>query len=45
MASYDRAGTVGFLWLRLLGKPEAIDEALDSMDFEVMQKEESRAGV
>ncbi len=28
------AGTVGFLWLKLLGKPEASDDDMDSMDFE-----------
>ncbi|MEP7211672.1 MAG: Na+/H+ antiporter NhaA [Acidobacteriota bacterium] len=27
------AGTIGFLWLRLLGAPEANDEDLDTMDF------------
>lgn len=27
------AGTVGFLWLKLLGKPEEIDEDMDAMDF------------
>lgn len=29
------AGTIGFLWLKLLGKPEEIDEDMDAMDFEV----------
>jgi NhaA family Na+:H+ antiporter len=28
------AGTVGFLWLKLLGKPEESDEDMDTMDFE-----------
>jgi NhaA family Na+:H+ antiporter len=28
------AGTVGFLWLKLLGKPEGSDEDMDTMDFE-----------
>ncbi|HWT02742.1 MAG TPA: Na+/H+ antiporter NhaA [Pyrinomonadaceae bacterium] len=28
------AGTAGFLWLKLLGKPEASDEDMDTMDFE-----------
>ena len=27
------AGTIGFLWLRLLGAPETDDEDLDTMDF------------
>jgi NhaA family Na+:H+ antiporter len=27
-------GTVGFLWLKLLGKPEESDEDMDTMDFE-----------
>ena len=27
------AGTIGFLWLKLFGKPEASDEDMDSMDF------------
>ena len=27
------AGTIGFLWLRLLGAPETNDEDLDTMDF------------
>ena len=26
------AGTIGFLWLRLLGKPEATDGSIDTMD-------------
>lgn len=29
------AGTIGFIWLKLLGKPEETDEDMDSMDFEV----------
>lgn len=28
------AGTIGFLWLKLLGKPEESDEDTDTMDFE-----------
>jgi NhaA family Na+:H+ antiporter len=28
------AGAVGFLWLKLLGKPEESDEDMDTMDFE-----------
>jgi NhaA family Na+:H+ antiporter len=28
------AGTMGFLWLKLLGKPEAADHDMDTMDFE-----------
>ncbi|MCY7374608.1 MAG: Na+/H+ antiporter NhaA [Pyrinomonadaceae bacterium] len=31
------AGTIGFVWLKLLGKPEAIDEDVDTMDFEVTE--------
>lgn len=27
------AGTIGFLWLKLFGKPEELDEDLDAMDF------------
>lgn len=27
------AGTIGFLWLKLLGKPEELDEDMDAMDF------------
>jgi len=27
------AGTVGFLWLKILGKPEDFDEDMDAMDF------------
>ena len=29
------AGTIGFLWLKLLGKPEETDKDMDSMDFEM----------
>lgn len=29
------AGTIGFLWLKLLGKPEESDEDVDAMDFYV----------
>jgi Na+:H+ antiporter, NhaA family len=32
LASFT-AGTVGFLWLKLLGKPEASDVDMDTMDF------------
>ncbi len=28
------AGTIGFLWLKILGKPEAADEDTETMDFE-----------
>jgi NhaA family Na+:H+ antiporter len=28
------AGTVGFVWLKLLGKPVATDDDMDAMDFE-----------
>jgi NhaA family Na+:H+ antiporter len=28
------AGTLGFIWLKLLGKPQAIDTDLETMDFE-----------
>ncbi|MEQ1603806.1 MAG: Na+/H+ antiporter NhaA [Pyrinomonadaceae bacterium] len=28
------AGTIGFIYLKLFGKPEAIDEDMDAMDFE-----------
>ncbi len=31
------AGTIGFLWLKLLGKPEETDEDLDAVDFEVTE--------
>jgi NhaA family Na+:H+ antiporter len=27
------AGTIGFLWLKILGKPEESDEDMDAMDF------------
>jgi NhaA family Na+:H+ antiporter len=27
------AGTIGFLWLKLLGKPEAGDVDMDTLDF------------
>jgi len=27
------AGTIGFLWIKLLGKPEETDEDMDTMDF------------
>jgi len=29
------AGTIGFLWLKLLGQPEEHDEDMDAMDFEM----------
>lgn len=29
------AGVVGFVWLKLFGKPEETDEDLDAMDFEI----------
>ena len=28
------AGTIGFLWLKLLGQPVGSDEDMDTMDFE-----------
>ncbi len=31
------AGTIGFLWLKLLGQPESSDEDLDAMDFDVTE--------
>ena len=31
------AGIIGFLWLKLLGKPEETDEDMDSMDFHATQ--------
>jgi NhaA family Na+:H+ antiporter len=31
------AGTIGFLWLKLLGKPEETDEDLDAMDFDTTE--------
>jgi len=31
------AGTIGFLWLKLLGKPEENDEDMDAMDFEMTE--------
>ena len=31
------AGTIGFLWLKLLGKPEESDEDMDAMDFEITE--------
>jgi NhaA family Na+:H+ antiporter len=31
------AGTIGFLWLKLLGQPEGLDEDVDTMDFEVTE--------
>jgi len=31
------AGTIGFLWLKFLGKPEESDEDMDSMDFEITE--------
>jgi NhaA family Na+:H+ antiporter len=31
------AGTIGFLWLKLLGQPEGLDEDMDTMDFEVTE--------
>jgi NhaA family Na+:H+ antiporter len=31
------AGTIGFLWLKLLGKPEASDREMDTMDFHTTQ--------
>lgn len=31
------AGTAGFLWLKLFGAPEAFDEDMDAMDFELTE--------
>ncbi len=31
------AGTIGFLWLKLFGKPEASDADMDTMDFEATE--------
>ena len=28
------AGTIGFIWLKLFGKPEEFDEDMDAMDFD-----------
>ncbi|MDQ3175728.1 MAG: Na+/H+ antiporter NhaA [Acidobacteriota bacterium] len=33
------AGTIGFLWLKLLGKPKVGDDDMDVMDFEAMEAE------
>jgi NhaA family Na+:H+ antiporter len=35
------AGTAGFLWLKLLGRPVAGDDDMDAMDFAVMSEERS----
>ncbi len=31
------AGTIGFVWLKLLGSPTAIDDDMESMDFDVTE--------
>lgn len=31
------AGTFGFLWLKLLGKPEESDQDMDAMDFDMTE--------
>ncbi len=31
------AGTIGFLWLKLLGEPEETDDDIDTMDFEMTE--------
>ncbi len=31
------AGTIGFLWLKLLGKPEESDEDIETMDFQITE--------
>jgi NhaA family Na+:H+ antiporter len=31
------AGTAGFLWLKLLGRPVAGDDDMDAMDFEAVE--------
>jgi NhaA family Na+:H+ antiporter len=33
------AGTAGFLWLKLLGRPVAGDDDMDAMDFAVMSED------
>ncbi len=35
------AGTIGFIYLKLFGKPEAFDEDMDAMDFEVTDAPET----
>ncbi|MBK8467041.1 MAG: Na+/H+ antiporter NhaA [Chloracidobacterium sp.] len=37
LAASLTAGTVGFLWLKLLGKPEESDVDMDSMDFDMTE--------
>ena len=36
------AGTIGFLWLKLLGKPKESDEDLDTMDFHITESVKSK---
>ncbi len=37
------AGTIGFIWLKLLGQPEEIDEDMDAMDyFEITETPEKK---
>ena len=31
------AGSIGFIWLKLFGQPEAMDEDMDAMDFDVTE--------
>ncbi len=31
------AGTIGFLWLKIFGKPEESDEDIDAMDFDITE--------
>jgi Na+/H+ antiporter NhaA len=31
------AGTIGFLWLKLFGQPEAFDDDVDAMDFDMTE--------
>lgn len=31
------AGTIGFIWLKLLGQPEAIDDDMETMDFDMTE--------
>lgn len=31
------AGTIGFIWLKLLGKPEEFDQDMDTMDFDMTE--------
>ncbi len=37
------AGTIGFIWLKLFGKPDEFDEDMDAMDFDVVENPASKA--